>query len=139
MSEFTHESSDDEQNMRDVSNAMRRIDPSGFTSDLIQHSQLRIEQVTTGDGEEYDPLQSDNDHVYRNPEVIEALHVLNERYADAIEAVRKLDVAERHLRATQKATNRAVGRMFMNARKTLASDTLTAADFELSAKPTDEK
>ncbi|RYX79275.1 hypothetical protein EON76_00965 [bacterium] len=139
MSEFTHNFSDDEQNMRDVLNARRRIDPSGFTSDLIHHSLQRIEQVTAGDAEEYDPQRSDNDHVYRSPEVFESLHILNECYADAIEAVRKLTVAERNLRAAQKDADRAVGRMFIDARKTLTSDTLTAADFELSAKPIDEE
>lgn len=139
MSEFTPESSDDEQNMLDVSNAMGRIDPSGLTSDLIQHSLDRIEQVRAGQVEDYDPLFSDGDHVYRDPEVVEAVHILEECYAVAIEAGRKLIEAERDLNEKQNAANRAVGRMFIDARKTLASDSMTMADFELSAKPTDEK
>ena len=139
MSEFTYNFSDDEQNERDVLNARRRVDPSGFTSDLIQHSLDRIEQVRAGQIEDYDPLFSDGDHIYRDQEVVEAVHILEERYAVAIEAGRKLIEAERDLSEKQKAANRVVGRMFIDARKTLASDSMTMADFELSAKSTDEK
>jgi hypothetical protein len=144
MTEFPDDDQQDEdpelmQRDEDERTARLQIDPNGWISGSINRYKANVAQIDMGVTTGYDVLSYENDTVFKDGELAELQHDLEEKYKMAIGAVVDLRVAERAIRERLKALRDKDMRAQLTAHKILDAEDVTVQDiFPSESKPDDK-
>ena len=131
--EFHDEDPEHLERVEDLNVAARQIDPNNWISESISDYRERAQELGMGVKTEYDMRSYDNDAVYKDPELVDLQHDLEQKFDAAILAVADLQKAHRATQERRDALHRLDMRAQAAARKILDADEVTVEDIFPSA------